>query len=292
MKTNLFIAGACKSGTTYLHDFLSQQEDIFGSNPKEPYFFELPQELRDEASYQSKYFKGYNNQKYQLDSRHRTMFFSWIPKALYDYNSDAKLIFILRNPIDRAYSHWWMWYSRGVIKTSFTKSINNELKSIKKEGSFMDISSEAYYAFVQKKSYQSRMAYADAHTILESGYYYEQIKRFAKYFDSKNILILDFKQLSNKVELGIVLSRFLNVKISNFESDIKKNKAKNYKKKSSFLSAYIPKFIKLKLKEIFLRKPDITRKEYTMLKHHYEAHNEKLINAFKLNFVKQWQENE
>lgn len=292
MKVNLFIAGACKSGTTYLHDFLSQQEDVFGANPKEPYFFELPDKLRDEAVYHSKYFEGYNNQKYQLDSRHRTMFFSWIPKMLHDYNSNAKLIFILRNPVDRAFSHWWMWYSRGVLKTSFKKSIDNEIKSIKKNGSFMNISPEEYHSFVQEKSYQKRLAYADANTILETGYYYEQIKEFKKYFNSDNILILDFKQLSNKKELISTLSTFLNIKISNFESNDSRNQAKKHKKTSSFLASYIPKGIKLKLKNIFLRKPEITKKVNTMLKQHYKPHNEKLINEFELHFVKEWQKKE
>jgi len=291
MKVNLFIAGACKSGTTYLHDFLSQQEDVFGASPKEPYFFELPERLRDEDSYHSKYFTAYNNQKYKLDSRHRNMFFSWIPKVLHDYNSNAKLIFILRNPVDRAFSHWWMWYSRGVIKTSFMKSIGNEIKFINKNGSFMNISPETYYSFVQEKSYQNRMAYADASTILESGYYYEQIKEFKKYFNSENILILDFKQLSNKTELISALSTFLNIKISNFESDDNKNQAKKHKKTSSFIASYIPKSIKLKLKNMFLTKPEITKKANIMLQQYYKSHNEKLIDEFELHFVKEWQKN-
>lgn len=290
MKANLFIAGACKSGTTYLHDFLSQQEAVLGSSPKEPYFFELPDKLRDEDAYYSKYFKGYDNQKYCLDSRHRTMFFSWIPKALHEYNANAKLIFVLRNPIDRAYSHWWMWYSRGILKKSFKKSISDEIKSIKTNGSFMDVTPETYHKFVREEAYQNRMAYADAHTIVESGYYYEQIKRFKNYFDSENILILDFEQITNVEELNEILSIFLNINISVFKSVNRKNKAKEFKKKSSFLAPYIPKFIKLKLKELFLHKPKMSHSEYAMLQEHYKTRNDNLINKLDLHFVKKWQD--
>lgn len=137
MKTNLFIAGACKSGTTFLHDYLSSQKDICGSIPKEPYFFELEKKYRNELSYFNSVFKNYSDEKYLLDGRHRTMFFSWIAYDVFIYNPEAKFIFILRDPIERAYSHWWMWYSRGVLKKSFHKTIINELKLIKEGKSFL-----------------------------------------------------------------------------------------------------------------------------------------------------------
>lgn len=105
MKVNLFIAGACKSGTTYLHHFLGQQKDICPSLPKEPYFFELTEELRDNEEYINKYFKSYNGERFLLDGRHRTMFFKWIPKAIKDYNEDAKIIFLLRELIDNNLSY-------------------------------------------------------------------------------------------------------------------------------------------------------------------------------------------
>lgn len=289
MKANLFIAGACKSGTTFLHDFLSEQEFILGADPKEPYFFELPEKSRNEDDYQKKYFETYENQKYLLDSRHRNMFFSWIPKAIHDYNAESKLIFVLRNPIDRAFSHWWMWYSRGIIKTSFVKTIKNEMKSIAQNGSFMDISPEDYEVFVREKSYQQRLAYADANTVVESGHYYEQLMRFLKYFDRDNMLILDFEMISNMSELNPVLSDFLKIEISNIDHVTRQNKARDHKKAKHFLAPYVPKSVKSTLKNLFFKKPKISQKSYRLLHDHFYDHNQNLVDKFGLDFVKKWQ---
>ncbi|MFK7782439.1 sulfotransferase domain-containing protein [Psychroserpens sp.] len=291
MKANLFIAGACKSGTTFLHDVLSQQDDVIGANPKEPYFFELPKRIRDVQEYHSKYFEAYTNQKYLLDSRHRTMFFSWIPKDLYDYNPESKLIFMLRNPIDRAYSHWWMWYSRGVIKTSFDETIKNEMKSIQDNGSFMDISPEDYHSFVRNNSHQQRLAYADANTVLESGYYFEQIKRFQDYFDNSNMLILNFNMVFDLPKMNKTLSEFLDIEITDSAINKRQNKAKNYKQTKHVLAPFLPNWVKRKVKDVFFKKPKISSKTYTLLQEHYKEHNKKLISEFNLQFVKEWQSN-
>tara|TARA_B100000378_G_C17985856_1_gene392111 strand:+ start:488 stop:889 length:402 start_codon:yes stop_codon:yes gene_type:complete len=131
-KANLFIAGACKSGTSFLHDFLGKNINVCASKPKEPYFFELPKEKRDEEFYVNKCFSHCNEEKYLVDSRHRNMFFEWIPKEIFNYNEDAKIIFILRDPVARAYSHWWMWYSRKIIKEKFHAAIKKEIKRLNK----------------------------------------------------------------------------------------------------------------------------------------------------------------
>lgn len=172
MKVNLFIAGACKSGTSFLHNFLAEQNNICASNPKEPYYFELPQDERHEEMYYSKYFKHYNGERYIVDGRHRNMFFNWIAQNIHEYHPDSKIIFILRNPINRAYSHWWMWYSRGIIKRKFHRTITTEIKRISYQGFLMDVSPEEYQEFVQNNAPLGRIAYADAATIVESGCYY------------------------------------------------------------------------------------------------------------------------
>ena len=289
MKTNLFIAGACKSGTSFLHDFLGKQEDICASVPKEPYFFELEESERDADAYYQKYFKDHKSEAYLVDGRHRNMFFSWIPAAIHSYNKDAKLIFILRNPVERAYSHWWMWYSRRVIKSKFYKTISAEIERINNGESHMDMSPEQYAHFCKIKSPQGRIAYADSCTIVESGYYYTQINRFKALFKSNQMLILDYMEVSDLNALSQKIENFLGVPISEIGgSNAIINKAPLYKKKKYLLSKYLPKSLKTKVKELFFKKHQLDEKSGQLLKNHYKEENTKLATEFEIEFVKAW----
>ena len=249
MKTNLFIAGACKSGTSFLHDFLGQQQDVCPSSPKEPYFFELPEHKRNARAYHKKYFKFYKAEKYLMDSRHRNMFFSWIPEAIYDYNADSKIIFILRDPSDRAFSHWWMWYSRKIITKKFHKTIISEIGSIDSGNLQMNMSQIEYFDYIKNGAPQERMAYSDSNTIVESGYYYTQISRFKNFFKEHQILILDFNEIRDLDRLSNKLKAFLQVDINagmNLDNNV--NKAPEFAKRTSSIGKFLPKNLKTVLK--------------------------------------------
>lgn len=52
------------------------------------------------------------------------MYFSKIPERIYNLLPDAKLIFILRHPVDRAYSEYWRDVRRGFVENkSFEQSV-------------------------------------------------------------------------------------------------------------------------------------------------------------------------
>lgn len=290
MKVNLFIAGACKSGTSYLHEFLSNQKDICGSSPKEPYFFELPIEVRNEANYHSKYFQNYNQEKYVLDGRHRTMFFDWIPKAVHEYNSDSKFIFILRDPIERAFSHWWMWYGRSILKTRFKRTILNEIRQIHKKGLKMNWTPEQYAHYIKTQVPETRMAYADYETIVESGLYAKQIQNFSSWFSEDQFLILDFNELKDAATLKGKLDEFLKIKLTNLNTElVKKNQAIHHKKVRSTWAQLIPPIIKSRLKDLLFSKPKISSKSRKILHEFYLEDRNTLIEDFKLEFPKKWQ---
>jgi|SRR5690554_1001219 len=288
MKANLFIACACKSGTSFLHDFLGKQNEVCPSMPKEPYYFELKEDKRNHKEYLVRYFKHYSGEKYILDGRHRNMFFSWIPQDIYNYNKDSKVIFILRNPIDRAYSHWWMWYARNKIKSKFHKTVKDELKRISKEGYQMDFSPEEYAKFVEDKVLEKRLAYADALTIVESGYYYTQISRFKGLFGEHQLLILDYDEISDPMLLSQKLTEFLNITICPFKKEQRINQAPEYYKYKTSFSKFIPKTIKSIIKDCFFRKREIPEKSRRLLKKHYLEEIEKLQKEFGIEFAKKW----
>src|SRR5204862_1223537 len=108
---SFFVVGAAKSGTTSLHVYLDQHPDIFMSKPKEPFFFEAEYDRGPEYYYR-RYFGGWNGQREVGESRHRNLYFPYIPARIHSYNPNARIIAVLRNPAERAISHWWHWYAR------------------------------------------------------------------------------------------------------------------------------------------------------------------------------------
>lgn len=125
-KPNLFIVGAQKSGTTWLHRQLSFHPETFMSHPKELFFFS---KRRDYAAEMDDYLAHFADAKdhQKILGESSTSYF-WIkdpsspwcgcpkpPKSPAELickyiGTDIKIIITLRNPIDRAvsafYHHW------------------------------------------------------------------------------------------------------------------------------------------------------------------------------------------
>jgi hypothetical protein len=119
---NLFIIGAMKSGTTYLHDLLSSHPDIFMSTVKEPCYFVEQNELKRIAPsmwgmgiWKSRdnyldLFSGSGSEKYRGESSTLYTYFpllQGVPERIYQFNPNAKLIYLIRNPLQRTLSHYW-----------------------------------------------------------------------------------------------------------------------------------------------------------------------------------------
>ena len=112
-KSNLFIVGVPKAGTTTLCDYLNQHSDIFLPKIKEPHFFSklTPQKYTEVVSDEKIYNNLYKNktEQYKCDGSTSYFFFSKISSpSIFKYNLNSKIIMILRNPIDRSYSEYQM----------------------------------------------------------------------------------------------------------------------------------------------------------------------------------------
>jgi hypothetical protein len=117
MLPNFLIIGAPRSGTTTLYESLKQHPQIFLSPVKEPMFFLLdggpahypgpksPQGVRRIDQYQS-LFQGAKTEKAIGEASPCYLFSPKATLGLKQNIPDAKFIVILRNPVDRAYSHF------------------------------------------------------------------------------------------------------------------------------------------------------------------------------------------
>lgn len=163
---NFIIIGAQRCGTTSLYKYLCQHPDVRPSFPKEIHYF-------------SNYFKkGINwyrshfplsqnhgkNRNQKFITGEATPYYLVHPHAarrMKHVTPDALIIVLLRDPIERAYSHYYHEVRMGVEKLSFEDAINKEEERLDHEMEKM-VRDENYRSFnYQHFSYLSRGIYAD-----------------------------------------------------------------------------------------------------------------------------------
>tara|TARA_B100000378_G_C18031696_1_gene407719 strand:- start:281 stop:1225 length:945 start_codon:yes stop_codon:yes gene_type:complete len=197
---NLYIPGAGKSGTSSLHEYLGKHPEICMSTIKEPHFWTSPNfknyTKKDFNNY-SKLFEGENN-SYRGESSTGYMCFSeFKPRIKKHYKSSPKFIFILRNPIDRAYSQYWWLKGIGSENLSFRKAIQKDF----------DIEPEEKF----------RLKEANFKHYYQFGLYGKWIQKFYDDFGKENILIITTENLKNK-KLATLNECFKFLKLSTLES--------------------------------------------------------------------------
>lgn len=170
---NFFIVGAPRAGSTSLYEYLKETKRVFMSPVKEPYYFapsvnpevNLLRPINDKKKY-LELFKNVTDEKAIGEA---TTSYLWDPQApnlIHETIPNAKIIILLRDPIERAFSHYLKQISSGSETGTFSDSI--------------------------KKALNAKPDYSGL--IIETGFYYEQVKRYFKIFGKENIKIIIFEE--------------------------------------------------------------------------------------------------
>jgi len=189
---NFLCVGAQKAGTTTLHEILAQHPEIFLPEIKETHFFFKEDKYQKGLSHYSKtYFKNWKGEKAVGEVDPGYMYFPFVPERIYkDLGKDIKILILLRNPVDRAYSQYLMNVRRSLETKSFEEAIESEKERIK----------EGFFNF--------RMF-----GYVERSLYLKQIKRLLKFFPVENMFFIIFEtEFLNKREETIKkVFDFLNI---------------------------------------------------------------------------------
>ncbi len=147
-KLSFFIIGAPKCGTTTLYKWLSQHPNIFLPNNKEPCFFcDYKDNFKGPRA--SSFFSSIPTSSYEYDALFNNAGEGDIigeasvpylsdknaPHRIKKYNPKAKIIVILRNPAQRAYSEYMHTIRDGYENVSFKESL--ELEEERKESNWI-----------------------------------------------------------------------------------------------------------------------------------------------------------
>ncbi len=233
--------GAPKCGTTSLHFILQQHPEICLPKIKETNFFVFDDLYERGIDYYFKTFfavstnhklLGEINPSYFVPERTAERIF----KSL---GGDIKLIFMFRNPVDRAYSDYWMKVRRGLENLSFEEAINYENERC----DFLKIETSMF-------------------CYLSKSYYFRWLKSFLRFFPIENMFFILFELdfLHNRERTIKDLLKFLEVDSkASLNLEIKKNYASIHRFKWLRDMVFSDNWIKKVVKKI-IRKREIRAK--------------------------------
>ena len=197
MKPNLFIVGQPKSGTTALHQFLGQHPEIYMSSIKEPHFFCADFHLESDRAYgRQRFFDIRNETAYlQLFSRARVkiagesstnyLYSQVAAEKIHNFNPDAKIIIILREPAKFLYSlhsHYVKFTEEN--EPDFLTALALETDRRQEKAISPRVISPSYLYYSQRVQY------------------YQQVKRYCDRFSGEKIKVVifeDFKSENDRI---------------------------------------------------------------------------------------------
>lgn len=243
MKIHFFCIGVQKAGTTSLHDILSMHPQIYLPKEKEANFFDVDELYAKGINWYHSFFYrnktegqivGNINPNLLLDKKS-------ILRILKNYGSSTKFILILRDPVDRAYSHYLMSRKRGYETKDFLAAIKAEQRRISEPISHPNYYTKELGHFEKNHfGYIRRSLYSDAIKYL--------LHRVPK--DNLKIILFEEDLIGNKENTIREILAFLEVENSLYGIDlnVKSNRASESKSLNVRNLVYQPHIIKTILK--------------------------------------------
>ena len=181
-KLDFIIAGAQKAGTTALSDLLESHPKIRMPHkdelhrtiqPARHFFDDEDRFAQPEIDYAPLHRRCTRKDASTLLGSCTPIYIYWrsAVERIWNYDNKIKLLVLLRNPADRAFSHWNMQRDRGLENLDFLAAVEAEKKRARKTEPLQ----------LRKFSYVDR------------GFYAEQMKRVFRYFPREQVHVIKFE---------------------------------------------------------------------------------------------------
>tara|TARA_B100001540_G_scaffold299072_2_gene303170 strand:+ start:780 stop:1688 length:909 start_codon:yes stop_codon:yes gene_type:complete len=215
---DFLIVGAMKSGTTSLFHYLTQHPGFCPPSTKEVHFLDNPTFYRfGESWYRSHFPTRSHMQGLEQQLGYRPVTGEATPSMvseLYAINAarhvpDARLVMVLRNPVDRAYSHY-----HHMRRSFFGEPL-----------SFWDaLDAEARRIDADRKRKGGATRRFKRYSYARRGMYIDQIEHWLQYFPRERLQIFSYEQLVNSPnEVCNQLCAHIGLPPMSFETDEKRN---------------------------------------------------------------------
>ncbi len=193
--------GTSKSGTTSLHSILAQHPEIYLPEQKEVHYFDNDENYKKGPSWYEQQFSKAKPGQLIGEITPDYMFYDYTPKRMLDQlGKDIKLILMLRNPVDRAYSEYLFNVRRGYFDKPFEQVIEEEKN--------FDINKfeNRFYIHIYRSMYSAHIQNLQKYFSDPDHYFYIIFEEDFKINQEKTIeKLLDFIGVSQQnLELGQV----------------------------------------------------------------------------------------
>jgi hypothetical protein len=181
---DFFVIGAGKSGTTTLYGLMRQHPDIFLPDQKETHFFYCdgqPPNFADTGAMRMNETAVFDRKAYESLYRGKSglkgeicptyLLGEHVAERIFARRPDAKIIAILRDPVERTFSAYRFMKARGSETGSFDEALDAEAEHIRDNWQPM-----AHYT--------------------RGSFYYAQLKPYYDFFSSDQILVVEFERFS------------------------------------------------------------------------------------------------
>lgn len=173
MLPNFLICGAAQSGTTFLASSLDQHPDVYLGSPMQPephYFYFSWKARRPLQWYEQKWFSDVCDETAVGEKSTSYMLGVNVARRIRKACPGMKLIFLLRNPVERAFSNYRFTVFQGLEPLGFVEALERE------EQRTAEL--EGRWAEIRPYSYIARSLYG------------RQLERFCRHFPRSQMLIL------------------------------------------------------------------------------------------------------
>lgn len=195
---DFLLIGCQKGGTTSLFDDLARHPDVAASRDKEVHYFDLNYEKG--ANWYRSHFPE-TPEGVAGEASPYYLFHPLVPERAKKLLPDCRLIALLRNPVERAWSHYQMELRNGDESLSFEEAIACEKERIEPEEQkilldpFYDSFNHRHYSYIAR------------------GLYVVQLERWLRFFAKDQILVMSSEQYFESPQTVYDrLTRFLNIR--------------------------------------------------------------------------------
>jgi Sulfotransferase domain len=175
-RVSVFCCGVQKGGTTSLHAYLREHPDLQAPRIKETHFFDNEDYDWNAPNYMDLdafYPVGGSGTRFDV-----TPIYTFWPPSLsriQAYNPNSRLIFLFRDPFERAWSHWCMEFARDAETLPFAAAIRKGRRRL--DGLPLLAPERRIYSYVER------------------GQYADQVRRAQQHFPSESLLFLRSEDL-------------------------------------------------------------------------------------------------
>lgn len=212
---DFLIIGVHKSGTTSLYDYIIQHPRILPAIRKEIRYLDVHKKIDNLDWYYSHFPPLPDTPKFYTGEATPYYYFKEdLPVTIKNLLPNIKLIFIMRNPIDRAISQYSHWVKSGREKIAIEERFNAEINSLRESLDFISIknATSSDLKYIRRRILQNGFCY------ISFGLYILFLENWFSCFPKDQILILKTEDLStNPEKVMSTIFNFLNVSYSKGE---------------------------------------------------------------------------